>query len=77
MLARMTAADTCPGPVHYVSFGCEQAGIVVSDNPFTFDKTGAGFDDGVFGGTGSDDPATVFIFDHPTQGQFDVGRFGT
>lgn len=77
MLARMTAADTCPGPVHYVSFGCEQAGIVVADNPFTFDKTGAGFDDGVFGGTGSDDPATVFIFDHPTQGQFDVGRFGT
>jgi hypothetical protein len=76
-LARMVAQDTCPGPVHYATFGCEQAGAVVATNPFTFDKTGAGFDDGVFGPTGVDDPANVFIFDHPTNGQFDLGKFGT
>ena len=76
-LARMTTQADCPGPVHYATFGCEQSGIVVADNPFRFDVAGAGFDDGVFDPTGADNPATVFIFDHATQGQFDVGRFGT
>jgi hypothetical protein len=76
-LARMTAQSACPGPVHYAAFGCEQSGIVVADNPFTFDLVGSGFDDGVFDPTAADNPATVFIFDHATQGQFDVGRFGT
>lgn len=76
-LARMTAQDTCPGPVHYATLGCEQSGIVVADNPFTFDVTGAGFDDGVFDPTAADNPTTVFIFDHATQGQFGVGKFGT
>ncbi len=76
-LARMVPAESCPGPVHYASFGCEQAGMVVATNPFTFDKVGAGFDDGVFGFIVADDPASVFIFDHATNGQFDVGRFGT
>lgn len=76
-LARMVSQETCPGAVHYATFGCERSGVVVPDNPFTFDKVGAGFDDGVFDPTGLDDPETVFIFDHPTQGQFDVGVFGT
>lgn len=76
-LARMVAQDTCPGPVHYATFGCEQAGAVAATNPFTFDEVGAGFDDGTFGFIVADDPTTVFIFDHATQGQFDVGRFGT
>jgi hypothetical protein len=76
-LARMTAQADCPGPVHYATFGCEQSGIVVADNPFRFDVVGAGFDDGVFDPTAADNPATVFIFDHATQGQFDVGKFGT
>jgi hypothetical protein len=76
-LARMVGEDTCPGPVHYATFGCERSGVVVPDNPFTFDKVGAGFDDGVFDPTGFDDPDTVFIFDHPTQGQFGTGQFGT
>ncbi|MEV4227237.1 hypothetical protein AB0J81_09035 [Streptomyces bobili] len=76
-LARMTAQDDCPGPVHYAVFGCEQSGIVVADNPFRFDVVGAGFDDGVFDPTAADNPSTVFIFDHATQGQFDVGKFGT
>jgi hypothetical protein len=76
-LARMVGEDDCPGPVHYATFGCERSGVVVPDNPFTFDVAGAGFDDGVFDPTAADNPANVFIFDDPTQGQFDFGRFGT
>jgi hypothetical protein len=76
-LARMVGVDECPGPVHYATFGCERSGVVVPDNPFTFDVAGAGFDDGVFDPTAADNPDTVFIFDHATQGQFDFGRFGT
>lgn len=76
-LTRMVSQETCPGPVHYATFGCERSGVVVPTNPFTFDKVGAGFDDGVFSPTAADDPETVFIFDHPVQGQFDVGLFGT
>ena len=64
-------------PVHAVVFGCERTLLTSGSNPFTFDKAGAGFDDGTFGLFGVDDPNTVFIFDHPTQGQFDVGLFGT
>lgn len=75
-LARMVGESTCPGPVHYATFGCERTGVVVAQNPFTFDKAGAGFDDGVFDPGGTDDPDTVFIFDHATQGQFGFGRFG-
>ncbi|MBE4758300.1 hypothetical protein [Streptomyces caniscabiei] len=76
-LARMAPEDDCPGPVHYATFGCERSGVVVPDNPFTFDVAGAGFDDGVFDPTAADNPENVFIFDHATQGQFDFGRFGT
>lgn len=76
-LARMTGEDDCPGPVHYATFGCERSGVVVPDNPFTFDVAGAGFDDGVFDPTAADNPENVFIFDDPVQGQFDFGRFGT
>lgn len=76
-LRRMTGQDNCPGPVHYATLGCERSGVVVATNPFTFDVVGKGFDQGQFGTGGSDDPGRVFIFDHPTQGQFDVGLFGT
>jgi len=65
------------GPIHAVVFGCERVLEANSNNPFTFDKMGAGFDDGYFGVSGVDDPGSVFIFDHPIQGQFDVGLFGT
>lgn len=65
------------GPVHSVVFGCERNLTVNSNNPFTFDKAGAGFDDGYFGVAGLDDPGSVFIFDHPTQGRFNFGLFGT
>lgn len=76
-LARMTPEDECPGPVHYATLGCELTGETTPTNPFTFDKVGAGFDDGVFSPSSGDDPDTVFIFDHPTQGQFGTGQFGT
>lgn len=67
---------TLPDPVHAVVLGCEQATQSVL-NPFTFDKAGAGFDDGVFDPTAADDPSRIFIFDHPVQGQFGVGAFAT
>jgi hypothetical protein len=77
-LTRMTVdGEVCEEPVHYATFGCERALADASDNPFTFDKAGAGFDDGVFDPTAADSPDTVFIFDHPTQGQFGTGLFGT
>ena len=76
-LRRMRDPDSCPGPVHHATLGCERSGRDVADNPLTFDKAGAGFDDGVFDPTAADNPATIFIFDHPTQGQFDVGAFAT
>jgi hypothetical protein len=63
-------------PVHAVVLGCEKELLLVS-NPFTFDKRGAGFDDGVFDPIQADDADTVFVFDHSTQGQFDLGQFGT
>lgn len=66
------------GPVHSVVLGCERALVDTGGvNVFTFDKTGAGFDQGVFGEQGIDDPTQIFIFDHATQGQFDLGRFAT
>jgi hypothetical protein len=63
-------------PVHAVVLGCEKQLTLVS-NPFRFDVRGAGFDDGVFDPVSADDADTVFIFDHATQGQFDLGMFGT
>jgi hypothetical protein len=63
-------------PVHSVVLGCEKQLRLVT-NPFTFDKRGAGFDDGVFDPVQADNASTVFIFDDPIQGQFDVGLFGT
>jgi hypothetical protein len=60
---------------HETVFGCEKVPSTVG-TPFTFDGTGKGFNDGAFGLTGLDDPATVFLFDHATQGKFDVGLFG-
>lgn len=63
-------------PVHSIILGCEKD-LVTTSNPFTFDKRGAGFDQGTFDPIQTDQADTVFIFDHPIQGQFDVGLFGT
>lgn len=64
-------------PVHSVVLGCERDIILNEENCFTFDVAGRGFDQGVFCEEGVDDPDTVFIFDHPQNGQFDFGLFGT
>lgn len=63
-------------PVHAVVLGCEK-GVDVSDNPFAFDVRGAGFDQGVFDPIHGDEPGSVFVFDDPVQGQFDLGKYGT
>jgi hypothetical protein len=63
-------------PVHSVVLGCEKD-LDINPNPFTFDKRGAGFDQGVFDPLQADDASQVFIFDDPVQGQFDLGEFGT
>lgn len=63
-------------PVHSAVFGCEKD-ISITSNPFRFDVRGSGFDDGVFDPIGSDNPDSVFIFDDPDNGMFDVGAFGT
>lgn len=64
-------------PVHYAVFGCERDLDRGGDNPFIFDMSGHGFDQGEFGTSGLDDPGSVFIFDDAVQGQFDSGLFGT
>lgn len=64
-------------PIHAAVFGCERVRVSPIQNPFTFDEVGAGFDQGVFGGTAIDDPDLIFTFDHATQGQFDTGVFAT
>lgn len=63
-------------PVHAVVFGCEKASDQ-STNPFRFDVRGAGFDQGIFDPIAADDSSTVFVFDHPVQGVFDFGLYGT
>lgn len=63
-------------PVHGVVLGCERV-LETTDNPFTFDKRGAGFNNGVFDPISADDADTVFIFDDPVQGLFDTGLLGT
>jgi len=71
------AVSGCEKRVHYVTLGCERTGLSIPANPFTFDVPGLAFDDGVFDPTAADNPDNVFIFDHPSQGAFDIGRFGT
>jgi hypothetical protein len=61
------------GLEHVTTFGVEKAPAVVT-NPFTFDVSGQGFDDGVFAGGGLDNPATMFRFDTAGQG-FEQGFF--
>jgi len=62
-------------PQHALVAGCEKSFDEFVVNPFTFDKAGAGFNDGYFGAVGLDNPAMVWIWD--TQSQFSVNEFGT
>jgi hypothetical protein len=74
-ITRIPGAQDCDDyvPVHAVVFGCEKALEDCSPNPFTFDKTGAGFDDGFFEPIGCSDPDTVWIWD--TQSKFNENNF--
>lgn len=75
----ITRINPDQGPVHSVVLGCERdiIGAGEGENCFTFDVVGKGFDQGVFCEGGIDDPSNVFIFNHPQNGQFDFGVFGT
>ena len=61
------------GSEHVTTFGVEKIPPLVT-NPFTFDVSGKGFDQGLFGGGSVDDPSTMFRFDVSGHG-FDQGVF--
>ncbi len=61
------------GAQHVTTFGVEKVPPLVT-NPFTFDVSGEGFDQGLFAGGGLDNPATMFRFDTAGVG-FDQGVF--
>lgn len=50
------------GHRHTITLGCQKVQTQV-ENVFTFDVTGAGFDDGLFGRSGIDDHNNVFYLD--------------
>jgi hypothetical protein len=59
------------GAEHVTTFGLEKIPPIVT-NVFTFDTSGKGFDQGLFGGGGIDNPTTMFRFDTAGVG-FDQG----
>jgi hypothetical protein len=61
------------GKFHETTFGLEKAATIPA-NVFRFDTAGQGFNDGVFGQQGLDDPDLMFRFDTAGQG-FDGGVF--
>jgi hypothetical protein len=75
-ITRIPGAADCDDyvPVHSVVFGCEKVSEDCAPNPFTFDKTGAGFDDGTFDAIGCSSPESVWIWD--TQSKFNENNFG-
>jgi hypothetical protein len=60
--------------VHETTFACERTPEQPA-NLFTFDVAGKGFNDGVFGRSGINDPDTVFLFDGASGHRFDEGVF--
>lgn len=71
----ITRIEPTRPPIHALVLGCEKERDAPNKNPFTFDKAGAGFDDGFFDPTAADDPDTIWIWD--TQSEFDTNEFGT
>lgn len=61
------------GLQHVTTFGLEKIPPIVS-NPITFNVAGLGFNQGLFGGGGIDNPSTMFRFDTAGVG-FDQGVF--
>lgn len=63
------------GALHVLTLGCQVARPEQPANVFTFDVAGLGFNDGVFGLSGIDDPDSVFVFDGGSGHRFDEGAF--
>lgn len=63
--------------IHRATFSCEAVEPTQPSNVFRFDVAGAGFDDGVFGYSGIDDPDAVWVWDDATTSVFDVGQFAS
>ncbi|MFC5744838.1 hypothetical protein [Actinomadura rugatobispora] len=57
------------------TFGCEKAAVQPT-GVFTFNDSARGFNDGVFGSPGLDDPSNTFVFDQAGRG-FNDGLFAT
>ncbi|MFF3867347.1 hypothetical protein [Micromonospora sp. NPDC001898] len=64
------------GLIHEVEFACEVVEPSQPANVFTFNKAGAGFDQGAFGVAGIDNPAQMFTFNVAGKG-FNQGVFAT
>lgn len=58
---------------HRAKFTCEVPQPDQPENVFTFDVSGKGFNDGLFGGTGIDTASNVFMFDPPDQNRMPFG----
>lgn len=65
------------GALHKLTLGCQIAGADQPAAVFTFDVAGRGFNDGVFGISGIDDPDTVLTFDGGSGHRFNEGVFAT
>lgn len=63
---------------HHLRITCEVVPPSQPMNIFTFDVTGKGFDDGLFGVDGIDNADNIFLFDSDVSGhRFDEGVFGS
>lgn len=72
-IEQVTHAINEGGTQHVTTFGVEKVPSLVA-TPFTFGVAGEGFDQGLLGGGGLDNPATMFRFDTSGVG-FDQGVF--
>jgi hypothetical protein len=75
-IERITHDITQAGLEHRTTFGLEKVPAVVT-TPLTFGVAGRGFGQGLFAQAGSDDPASMFLFDQASGHGFDQGVFCT
>lgn len=76
IIERITHSIRKLGVIHSVEFGCQVVDPTQSENIFTFDVAGKGFDDGAFGIDGIDNADNTLMFDVAGRG-FDDGVFAT
>jgi hypothetical protein len=67
--------DPLKPPIHSSVLGCERELERPPDNPFTFDRVGSGFNQGVFDPIAANNPATMWIWN--SQSMFDVNKLAT